>query len=170
MANNGKIVFRVVNGEKERLCSGKCRLWLPLAQFHGGPNTKKSKCKGCWSIDYFCQKQEKLKAQYNSGDTKIDICKCGSFYVNEAPRGKDRSEMRVSCRTCAMKKNELVYQRRLGEIGMATQIASLQLINKELEGEVFRLRRLVSETRKEYSLPRDDIARAAHPLRPFAFQ
>lgn len=99
--------------------------------------------------EYYAKKQEGFKARYVEGDTKIDICKCGNYYLNEVPRGNGACELRTKCRSCAMVINDLTYQRRVGEVVLREQVKVLRQENKVLETEVVKLRQLVANYQRK---------------------
>jgi hypothetical protein len=135
---------------KKKICAG-CKKLLDLSCFHGGgTGIKKSRCHDCVSSAYFIEKQTKLKKLYDDGDTKIDLCECGIYYLNEIRRGTGIN-IRTKCYACGNNEKNSFTLAKKTNTDLIEQIKTLKQHKRDLEKEVVSLRQLVSEYRKRSS-------------------
>lgn len=91
------------------LCS-KCKKEKDIKEFHPQNNASKrrSACIECVLKGLFIKRQLKLKLRFEQGDTKIDHCPCGNYFVNEFSnyRFKEGFALLNRCRTCAFRSGE----------------------------------------------------------------
>ena len=124
----------------------KCLTAKPFIDF-GREKCKKDGLKTiCKECRGGARSQDSLSIRYEQGDSKVDICKCGKFYINEVFHGGFYSgewHLLDQCLKCSpiLISNESLFEK-----------------NNRLEDEIDRLKKIIEKYKEcvEYIIDNDD--------------